>query len=189
MNIDGVDVFLNSGIAGQGIDLYVYQGMLIGYSFPSRAGYFNMTLHYGALFGQQVQIGTIAVEPDNRGHERYISKRLWPVHYKTGNRYSRTDPIDLAVIAPVSGVLETMTDTWGRLAQEIAGFPATVVTQDYARLTTQIQLESSLGFTSSGDVFINGIKYSYTLSTNTMTLIPSLRNNIPAGTEVQLYAT
>jgi hypothetical protein len=188
MNIDGQPRPLYSGHAGQGPALIPLRGELRAYTYPSPAGTYPLTLHYGPSYGASLTLSeTLTIEPAPRLAERYAIARQWPAHYATGPRDSLSQPIDTAAETPTRGALEIILETAAQLLTMDAA-PATVTTAPTApQAAPLIPLESSLGFPEAGRVWIAGELYDYELSGQALQLSATTRRHIPARTEVTLY--
>jgi len=190
IDVDGVTTYLYSGIAGQGPDLIKRRGDLEAYTPPAPAGSYTITLHCGPNFLTTYTVGTaLVIEPDNRGEERYIARRLPPSFYSTGARFSGLDPLDLATSAPERPpYLHQILDVFGRISQTHVGSAQTVLARDHARGETALELESLLALPDNGQVSIDTHLYSYSISGSQLTLSTGLKRDLPQLSEVTLYA-
>lgn len=190
IDVDGVTTYLYSGIAGQGPNLVKRRGDLEAYTPPAPAGSYAITLHCGPNFLTTYTVGTaLVIEPDNRGEERYIARRLPPSFYSTGARFSGLDPLDLATSAPERPpYLHQILDIFGRISQEHVGSAQTVLARDHARGETALELESLLALPDNGQVSIDTHLYSYSISGSQLTLSEGLKRDLPQLSEVTLYA-
>ena len=187
LELNGVQTFFSSGIAGQAFNLYPSRNRLFCYSPPVPVGTYTLTLAFGPNFGQSVSLSLI-VRPDHRGGERYQMRRLFPYHYKVGERAHSLAPLDRGTSIQNETRLAMLTDTAGRILQDIGGSTQSI-TRAYAnRGATEIQLETTFDFPDSGRVWIDGELISYTLTTDDRLTVSALKRPIRQGEEVTLYA-
>lgn len=190
IEVDGATTYLYSGIAGQGPDLIKRRGDLEAYTPPAPAGSYVITLHCGPSFLTTYTLGSpLIIEPDNRGEERYIARRLPPSFYSTGARFNGLDALDLATSTPERPpYLHQILDIFGRISQEHVGSAQTVLARDHVRGETALELETLLALPDNGQVTIAGALYEYSISGSQLTLSDGLKRDLPQLSEVMLYA-
>tara|TARA_Y100000114_G_C11754172_1_gene325983 strand:+ start:1012 stop:1800 length:789 start_codon:yes stop_codon:yes gene_type:complete len=190
IQINGVLTYLYSGIPGQGPNLLKRRGDLEAYTPPAPSGTYTMTLHCGPNFSQSYSIATpLLIVPDNRGDERFFACRLPPSFYQTGARFNALKNVDLASSKPTRpSYLHMILDIFGRISQEHAGSPQTVLSRDHARGETDLSTESTLSFPANGIVSIEGRRYNYSHSGSQIILSDGLKRNLPKLSKVVLYA-
>lgn len=163
LTVNNAAVYLQSGEAGQGAELFPERGVLYCYAPPVPVGVYPLILRFGPNYGQSVTL-SMTIKADNRGAERYRLRELFPAHYQTGPRASSLDPLDRGAEVQEEGPLALILDTVGRVFQEITGAAETIARTRANRGATSIELETSLGFAESGRVWIGRELISYTLN-------------------------
>lgn len=188
ITVNNTPVYFSSGEAGRGYELYPDRGRLFCYSPPAPVGTYPLIIRYGVSYAQSVSL-SITYHADNRGSERYILRRMFPAHYATGSRDFSLDALDLGLTVADEGVLELLTDTAGRILQEIAGQAQTITRTRAERGDTALECESTLGFSDEGYIWVNGEKLAYTLANNdTLSLSSPLARYVREGEMVTHHA-
>jgi len=118
------NLLFTSGFAGQGFAIYPYRNDLYCYAPPAPVGTYPLKIKYGVHFSNE-KILTIKYVTDNKGYERYHYRSLFPSHYQTGARASALDILDEGEIVREESALENLTDTIGRVFQEVSGVAMT----------------------------------------------------------------
>lgn len=182
----GGTLYFNSGLAGQGFNLYPIRGRLVCYSPPAPVGSYTLLLKFGPNLVHSVNLPLTYVN-DNRGVERYRTNRLLPAHYQTGPRSCELDPFDNGAVVPEEPFLISLTDTIGRVFQEIGGAALTITTNHTPRGASTIQVESVYGFKPKGQAFINGELLGYQINGSSLALNHPLKQNVREGAQVKHY--
>ncbi len=170
INLNGQILYFDSGVAGQGFNVYPQRGKLYFYSPPAPVGAYSLNLRYGLNLTQSTLLNIDYVN-DNKGVERYRTNKLYPAHFATGARASELDPINLGVSVPEEPFLVTLNDTVGRVFQEIGGNAMSRTINHTARGESVLTLESVLGFKPVGFCYVNKDLLTYTLNTPNSSLI------------------
>ena len=175
--VNNTPYFFHSGESGVSEELKPDRGVLTAYTPPAPVGVYSVVLRFGINYTQSVTL-SIHYHADNRGLERYRLRELFPSHYKTGPRESSLDPLDQGQTLKEETTLEMVLDTIGRTFQEVSGAAQTVTRSFTQRGSTTLELESCLGLSAAGLVWVGRelLKYSHlNLSTHTLTLSEPLR--------------
>lgn len=190
ITINGSPVFFHSGVVGFVEELRPIRGELIAYTPPAPAGVYPLTLRFGVNYSQSVTL-SITYHPDNRGAQRYRLRELFPAHYSTGARASELESLDLALTVDDETNLESVTDTIGRVFQELSGSAETITRALTNRGSSILSLESVLGFAESGRVWVGRSLLDYVsidLNNHTLTLSEPLRVAVKENERVVFHA-
>lgn len=189
IEVDGTRKYFYGGSAGEGFNIYPNNNVLICYAPPAPVGSYTVFIKYGIAFSQNSSLN-ITYATDNKGYERYNLRSYFPSHYKTDARFSNLDSLDEGIILQDETNLGLITDTIGRVFQEISGSALTRTRSFTARGSTHIELESILGLENQGEVWIRGELLSYSLDKPNKKLIlaDKVRSNIKEKEEVFYHA-
>lgn len=147
---------------------YVYSNLaqtrLYAYVPPLDTGTYDIEIFWGYDFPENKIVLEDAFEviARNRSLGQYTIRSLLPSHYDAGCRVFAQDDLSKDYT-----VLETLTRSLGEFLQGLTGKPLTKLTVDYPEGNASLSVESTLGFPSKGDLFVNGIHLSYTGKTST----------------------
>jgi hypothetical protein len=187
VTVDNKPLLFHSGYAGQSFNIYPNRDILYCYAPPAPVGVYTLKVKYGVNFSNEKTL-SIQYVTDNKGHERYHLRSLFPAHFETGARASILDPLDEGSRLKEESALQNLTDTIGRVFQELAGVAMTRTRSYSERASTFIEVESVLGFPSQGYVWVANEKLKYTLNQTTKTLIVSALKNPIRELEAVYYA-
>lgn len=166
---NGTEVYAIPAFVGHptGRQGYVYtdlnQTKLIVYVPPLDLGVYSIIIR----FNYQNALRTItlnnAFEVIRRNHSlaQYSLRSLLPSHFDTGSKKPeyKTDHVFTN--------FEALTRSLGEILQNVSGSPLTLSTATWNEGDTTLAVESTLGFPSSGYLFLNDLLLSYTGKTNT----------------------
>ena len=146
------------------------------------------------LWGSTKLVGSLDVVVRNSAEEVYSIRRTYPPRYRTGPRSWGLE--DATVPAMPLTPLRCITRSLGQVAQQIGGSPQTRLLQNFSLGDSYAEVESTLGFPLTGEIWIGPLHYSYTsLSASpnrfvALTLINGYADTItlPALTEVTCHA-
>lgn len=189
IEVDGVRKYFYGGIAEEEFNVYPKNNTLFCYSPPAPVGSYTVFIKYGVAFSQTSSL-TITYATDNKGYERYNLRSYFPSHFKTGARFSNLDSLDEGAVLQSETNLGLITDTIGRVFQEISSSALTRTRSFTARGSNHIALESILGLEDEGEVWILGELLSYSLDKYNKKLIlaEAVRYNIKEKEEVFYHA-
>jgi hypothetical protein len=171
-------------------DLQPYRDTLICFSPPAPVATYDLKILYGANFLQEIVLSNaVNVRVRNRSNETYLLRSLFPSHYNTGARTSLQDKIlDGSIREQEQAPLSTILNTTGILLQELSSSPMTVLTSPALRGATSLNVESVLGFASSGRLWLGSVLMSYTLQNNSIQLNSPLKFDVAQGEEIVYHA-
>lgn len=190
LTVNNQEYFLYSGIAGQGSNLFLDRDSLTCFSPPAPEGTYDLKIRCGVNFTQEIVISNaVKVLVRNRNSESYILNTLFPAHYATGSRNSLLDPIlDGSTTDYKQPPLSVLLSSASHRLQEIAGSPRTVLKTRALRGDTLLLCESLLGFTSSGQLWLQDKLFSFTKEATGLRLSESLKKSYPVGEDVIYHA-
>ena len=173
----GVEYSCYSGVAGQGEDCQANLNgdRLFGYTPRLDTGVYNVLVRYA---NTEQNAGGLSVERRLRTRAEYRIRNAYPSHYKTGPRDILADVMLTGSARDEStSTLEALTRSLGQSLEEFRGAPVTRITADFSSSGTSINLESTLGFESSGYFWAGGLLFKY--ATRTATTLGGITR--PAG--------
>ena len=146
------------------------------------------------LWGSTKLVGSLEVVTRNSAEEVYSIRRTYPPRYRTGPRSWGLEDGTLPDM-PLTP-LRCITRALGQVAQQVGGSPQTRLLQNFTLGDSYADVESTLGFPASGEVWIGPLHYSYeSLSASprrfvTLTIIGGSADvlALPALTEVTCHA-
>ena len=187
-----------SGTVGNGHLCYTdrFRRVLAFVLPPLDVGTYDIWIDWAGLglFGASKLIGDLDVVVRNSAEEVYSIRRTYPPRYRTGPRSWGLE--DATVPAMPLTPLRCITRSLGQVAQQIGGSPQTRLLQNFSLGDSYAEVESTLGFPLTGEIWIGPLHYSYTsLSASpnrfvALTLINGYADTItlPALTEVTCHA-
>ena len=139
------------------------QTRLLAYVPPLDTGVYDIEIEtfVGTTTTKRLLTSAFEVITRNRSLGQYTLRSLLPAHFNAGSRDFSSDDLDKDYT-----VLETLTRSLGELLQNLTGKPLTKSTGDFLEGGNTLHVESTLGFPTSGDLFADGIHFSYTGKTN-----------------------
>ena len=190
ITVNNTPLFFHSGEAGESSELTPLRNTLTAYTPPAPVGVYPVVLRFGLNYTQSVTL-SITYRADNRGAPRYRLRELFPAHYRTGPRASSLERLDQGVSVEPETNLEMITDTIGRMFQEISGSSQTITRSNTLRGALVVEVESVLGFAPSGELWLNKELHKYdqvSFTNNTITLNQALRYFVSSGERVVYHA-
>jgi len=184
-----------SGVVGKGAECYTDRNarVLMFVLPPVPLGVYDIWLDdptVGTLGAVKI-IGQITVIRRGQAEEVYATRRTFPPRFKTGARgWSLEDATLPALPTPP---LETLTRAFGQVAQQAGGSPQTRLLLPLEFGDVVAHVETTLGFPTSGEVWVGPRRYSYSSTTADQLLGLVLLTStdalpIPALTEVTCHA-
>jgi hypothetical protein len=199
-NVYPVGDYCYSGVPEQGHVLRPFGPVsakdTINFTAPScPPAVYDLVLFFGPNFAQSYTIeSAFTVEVRNRSRATLRSRLRLPDPYKTGPRLMRQFPTPTA--PEFLNPLECLTLALGQGVQAVLGTPATRTAFVVGAGGTTVRVETTLGFPSSGQLFIGDRSFGYTAKTSTaftgVVLLPSSQlwvQSIPVLTEVTYDAS
>jgi len=139
-------------------------------------GVYHLILEYGPGFGQEITVpNAYTVVNRNRCRPALRGRLRMPPYYKTGAVL-----LHMLIVpsAPEElNPLECLTLAMGQSVQKVIGNPVTRITSDVPAGSGSLPVETTIGFTDSGSIFVGSLRFDYSGKTSTsftgLTLSPS----------------
>lgn len=125
---------------------------------PLKRGSYNIKVEWKET-NTALILSAFQVVPRNKVSEVYELRKFLPSFYQAGSREISKDPVNES---PIYANLEGITRSIGQQIAFLSGKLQTVSTSTFSLTDTVLNVETTLGFKSSGSIKVNGYTLNYT---------------------------